>query len=120
MLLPFPSFWSVQSSSSVIHEATVVFLCTATVVKQSYVAHVNPEYVIAGNAIVVKCEIPSFVSDFVRVTNWIEETTGGNFYYNENLGANTDKFLNTSINLSSRVHLYSIKLCNKLYYQFNI
>lgn len=29
------------------------------------------EYVIKGNAAVLKCNIPSFVADFVRVDGWI-------------------------------------------------
>ena len=57
------------------------------VVSQEYVTHVNPEYVILGNSIVVKCEVPSFVADFVRVTGWLEETGGSTFHLQENAGA---------------------------------
>lgn len=31
------------------------------------------EYVIRGNSAILKCSIPSFVSDFVRVEAWIDE-----------------------------------------------
>ena len=31
------------------------------------------EYVIRGNSAILKCSIPSFVSDFVRVESWIDE-----------------------------------------------
>lgn len=31
------------------------------------------EYVIKGNAAVLKCTIPSFVADFVQVESWIDE-----------------------------------------------
>lgn len=31
------------------------------------------EYVIRGNTAVLKCSIPSFVADFVRVESWIDE-----------------------------------------------
>lgn len=31
------------------------------------------EYVIRGNAAVLKCSIPSFVADFVLVESWIDE-----------------------------------------------
>lgn len=34
------------------------------------------EYVIKGNSAVLKCAIPSFVADFVKVELWIDE--GGN------------------------------------------
>lgn len=29
------------------------------------------EYVIRGNAAIVRCKIPSFVSDFVHVESWL-------------------------------------------------
>lgn len=31
------------------------------------------EYVMRGNAAILKCTIPSFVADFVQVTAWIDE-----------------------------------------------
>lgn len=31
------------------------------------------EYVMRGNAAVIKCSIPSFVADFVQVTAWIDD-----------------------------------------------
>lgn len=40
------------------------------VVTQHYENSVNVEYVIRGNAAVLKCQIPSFVSDFVSVVSW--------------------------------------------------
>ncbi|XP_017132756.1 Down syndrome cell adhesion molecule-like protein Dscam2 isoform X43 [Drosophila elegans] len=43
------------------------------VVNQFYEAEIMTEYVIRGNAAVLKCSIPSFVADFVRVESWIDE-----------------------------------------------
>ncbi|XP_036333518.1 Down syndrome cell adhesion molecule-like protein Dscam2 isoform X26 [Rhagoletis pomonella] len=43
------------------------------VVNQFYEAEIMTEYVIKGNAAVLKCSIPSFVADFVRVESWIDE-----------------------------------------------
>lgn len=43
------------------------------VVNQFYEAEILKEYVIRGNAAVLKCSIPSFVADFVRVESWIDE-----------------------------------------------
>ncbi|XP_017961150.1 Down syndrome cell adhesion molecule-like protein Dscam2 isoform X36 [Drosophila navojoa] len=43
------------------------------VVNQFYEAEILTEYVIKGNAAVLKCSIPSFVADFVRVESWIDE-----------------------------------------------
>lgn len=43
------------------------------VVNQYYGADILMEYVIKGNAAVLKCSIPSFVADFVKVESWIDE-----------------------------------------------
>lgn len=40
------------------------------VVAQPYDAHVFLETAIRGNSIVMKCQIPSFVADFVQVLSW--------------------------------------------------
>ncbi|XP_045473863.1 Down syndrome cell adhesion molecule-like protein Dscam2 isoform X49 [Harmonia axyridis] len=48
------------------------------VVQQFYQTEVNNEYVIRGNAAVLKCSIPSFVADFVQVMNWVD--TEGHTY----------------------------------------
>ncbi|KAL1498145.1 hypothetical protein ABEB36_008993 [Hypothenemus hampei] len=40
------------------------------VVAQFYDIDVNKQYVIRGNSAILKCEIPSFVADFVQVVSW--------------------------------------------------
>lgn len=50
------------------------FLHINTVVQQFYESEVNNEYVIRGNAAVLKCSIPSFVADFVQVISWQDES----------------------------------------------
>ncbi|XP_046638873.1 Down syndrome cell adhesion molecule-like protein Dscam2 isoform X13 [Daphnia pulicaria] len=40
------------------------------VVQSSYVVEVNNEHVILGNSAMLKCTIPSFVTDFVYVASW--------------------------------------------------
>ncbi|XP_048480585.1 Down syndrome cell adhesion molecule-like protein Dscam2 isoform X25 [Plutella xylostella] len=40
------------------------------VVAQQYDTDVNKEYVIMGNSILLKCQVPSFVADFVDVLSW--------------------------------------------------
>ncbi|XP_060529781.1 cell adhesion molecule Dscam2 isoform X35 [Cylas formicarius] len=40
------------------------------VVAQYYDVDVNKQYAIRGNAAIMKCEIPSFVADFVSVVSW--------------------------------------------------
>jgi len=44
---------------------------TSSVVNQYYEAEVVSEYVIRGNTAVLKCNIPSFVADFVKVESWV-------------------------------------------------
>lgn len=43
---------------------------TAVVVSQYYDTDVNKEYVIRGNSAILKCQIPSFVADFLAVVSW--------------------------------------------------
>ncbi|KAA0190205.1 hypothetical protein HAZT_HAZT007596 [Hyalella azteca] len=45
-------------------------------VAQTYETDVDNEYVIVGNAAVMRCDVPSFKTDFVTVTTWHEEVTG--------------------------------------------
>lgn len=52
------------------------------VVNQFYEAEIMTEYVIKGNAAVLKCTIPSFVADFVQVESWIDEE--GKIYQTDN------------------------------------
>lgn len=41
-----------------------------SVVNQAYETNVNQQYVIMGNDVILKCDIPSFVADFVQVVSW--------------------------------------------------
>jgi len=51
------------------------------VVIQSYESEADNEYVIRGNSVVMKCEIPSYVADFVFVDLWLD-SEGRNYYPN--------------------------------------
>ncbi|XP_076672514.1 Down syndrome cell adhesion molecule 1 isoform X19 [Andrena cerasifolii] len=48
------------------------------VVHQYYESEVNNEYVIRGNAAILKCSIPSFVAEFVQVVSW-QDDQGNSF-----------------------------------------
>ena len=48
------------------------FVVCCLVIGQDYETHVSPEYVILGNDVLLKCGIPSFVTDFVQITAWIQ------------------------------------------------
>lgn len=45
------------------------------VVAQVYTANVMDESVLKGNTAIFKCHIPSFVSDYVYVTSWVQDDT---------------------------------------------
>lgn len=51
------------------HNVYFIFILM-TVVQQFYDVDVNKEYVIRGNSVILKCQIPSFVADFVSVVSW--------------------------------------------------
>lgn len=56
------------------------------VVNQPYDSEIIKEYVIRGNAAVLKCSIPSFVADFVYVDSWIDEE-GTEYKHTDSYGA---------------------------------
>lgn len=60
-------------------------IISCLVVAQSYEAEADNEYVIRGNAAIMKCEVPSFVSDFVSVEMWMD-SDGGTYYPGNNEG----------------------------------
>lgn len=45
-------------------------------VSQSYAVNLMEEYVLRGNAAILKCHIPSFVSEYVTVVSWIISEDG--------------------------------------------
>lgn len=53
-----------------------------SVVAQPYEAEADNEYVIRGNSVVMKCEVPSFVADFVHVVEWLD-SEGGHYFPNK-------------------------------------
>lgn len=40
-------------------------------VSQAYAVNLMEEYVLRGNSAILKCHIPSFVSEYVTVNSWI-------------------------------------------------
>lgn len=64
---PFPSWRRKRENES----KSKLYKCNfVLVVAQSYEVEADNEYVIRGNSAIMKCEVPSFVSDFVVVENW--------------------------------------------------
>lgn len=46
------------------------FVPSSAVIAQYYDVDVNKEYAIRGNSVLMKCQIPSYVADFVRIESW--------------------------------------------------
>lgn len=59
-----------------------MFVGELVVVTQFYMTEAENEYVIKGNAAVMKCKIPSFVADFVQVEAWIDAEDGTELMHN--------------------------------------
>lgn len=49
------------------------FSSVFTVVKQFYESRVIDEFVLKGNTGILKCLVPSFVTDFVLVEGWVAD-----------------------------------------------
>lgn len=43
------------------------------VVYQFYQTRINDEFVLRGNAAILKCLVPSFVADFISIESWMDE-----------------------------------------------
>ncbi|KAK2587184.1 hypothetical protein KPH14_002930 [Odynerus spinipes] len=56
------------------------------VVRQKYEVQVRDAYVLAGNTGVLRCEIPSFAKDYVKVTSWVQDSTFNIFPTHESGG----------------------------------
>lgn len=72
-------------------------------VAQHYDTDVNKEYIIRGNSAILKCQIPSFVADFVSVVSWHtdqDETFYPNEKYGQNFIENCFQFPNPVLNFS--------------------
>ena len=58
-----------------IRKASIIALYLPfSVVTQDFSIYISPAHVISGNDVLFKCDIPSFVSDFVSVTSWVDNT----------------------------------------------
>ena len=60
-------------------------------VNQIFNPRSSPEDIILGNDALMKCSIPSFVSDFVSVHDW-EDSEGNVFFQNDKYGKKTRGF----------------------------
>ena len=65
---------------------------------QYYEAEVVSEYVIKGNTAVLKCTIPSFVADFVKVEAWVG-SDDSEFLPTDNFGTKYTKVYISYLNM---------------------
>ena len=56
-----------------------------TVVAQKYETGTSDSYIIVGNSALVKCEVPSFVTDFITLMSWVDNSNN-EYYPSESLG----------------------------------
>ena len=68
-----------------------------SVVAQDYITEAHNVHVIIGNVALVKCEIPSFVSDFVSVVSWTD-------------GHGNQFFLNDQTTLGNKNHNFQLRV----------
>ena len=69
-----------------------------SVALSSYRVVVDEEHVMLGNEILLKCDIPSFVTDFVEVDGWVDSeglgiSDDGNYQGNKAVFCNTQTYL---------------------------
>ena len=69
---------------------------------QKYEINVHPESIIVGNDAILKCSIPSFVTDFVQVEAWIDSEANI-------LGSNSKIGICYDFHKSSRLIVSSVK-----------
>lgn len=89
-----------------------VYTFIQIVVTQFYITEAENEYVIKGNAAVMKCKIPSFVADFVQVEAWIIAEDGTVLTATNDSSASYGYFISHSqshvVSFSYRIPFYYI------------
>lgn len=70
----------------------------------------NNEYVIRGNSAILKCSIPSFVSDFVNVVSWQDDS--GNSFARPNEDSKAQDGINAEYALIRNPDIQSISNTN--------
>ncbi|XP_055679736.1 cell adhesion molecule Dscam2 isoform X1 [Lutzomyia longipalpis] len=88
------------------------------VVNQKYTVQVHDEYVMTGNTAVLKCQVPSYMSDYVMVTAWVQDS-GMHLYPNTDIGGkytvlpNGDLYINNA-GPSDGFKTYTCRVVHKL------
>ncbi|XP_055380718.1 cell adhesion molecule Dscam2 isoform X2 [Condylostylus longicornis] len=82
------------------------------VVNQKYSVNVHDEYVMTGNTAVLKCQVPSYMSEFVMVTAWVQDS-GMHLYPNTDIGGKYTVLSNGElyINNAGTIDAYKTYTC---------
>ena len=88
---------------------------------QSYRTLVVDESILAGNCALLKCLVPSFVTDFVSVTSWLEETQAQEMFPHAHIGSHAlvstqpnfhnSYIMRKTVVLYSKVYLFCLFVC---------
>ena len=70
-----------------------------------YKTTAHEEFVISGNDALMKCNIPSFMSDFVSVTSWVS-SEGLEIHSGSSTGNNLSECLNFMLVIRLSIFLY--------------
>lgn len=60
----------------------------SSVVQQFYETRVTDEFVLKGNTGILKCVVPSFVTDFVQIEGWVADDGSATYLYDAKDKAN--------------------------------
>ena len=74
-----------RSSPFTIALMTDIVLCLRTAVSQEFETDSDKEYVIVGNSGVLRCEVPSFVADYITVQSWVD-SDGATYFPSDDYG----------------------------------
>lgn len=99
---------------------SLTLLCSHSpaVVNQKYSVQVHDEYVLAGNTALLKCQVPTYMSEIVMVTSWMQDT-GMHLYPNTDIGGkyivlpNGDLYVD-NVNVNDAHKSYSCRTVNRL------
>ena len=78
------------------------------VVNQNYMTEATNEYVITGNSALMRCVIPSFVSDFISLQNWQDEKGNVMVPHTNNYGRQQQKTLRVICNCLIYTSLHNV------------
>ena len=65
--------------------SSLIWLSVVLAVSQTYNSETHNEYIVLHNDALLKCNIPSFVADFVTVSGWVD-SQGQSYHPKDGLG----------------------------------